>query len=146
MDFRYHPIIEDLRINEDGTEIYYKGDLLTPCINDKTRKTPTYKVNFAGHSYSVLKLVCEAWNGLRENILQSASKINFSAGSHYSNLEWKEGPNTGVERYIQKLKPSDKEKILERVAKGEKNRPLAREFGINESTIRTMIKNDKKTK
>ncbi len=138
MEFRYHPIIENLQINVDGTEIIYEGNKLLPRINDPKRKTPTYRVSFGGNDYSVAKLVLEAWHGLRENIAQHPSKIDNLKNNHYTNLEWKESPNTGIERWKQKLSPEDKDAILLRVAKGEKIRPIAREYGINETTIRNM--------
>lgn len=144
MELRNHPIIENLQINEDGTKIFYEGKSLSPRINDPKRKTPTLRVSFAGHDYSVAKLVCEAWNGLRDNIAQHPSKINNLKDNHYSNLEWKESPNTGIKQFQQRLTPDECDKILVRIANGEKIRPIAREYGINESTIRKMRdKNEK---
>ncbi len=136
MEFRNHPIIEGLRINEDGTEIYYNKDLLRPFENDKKRENPTLKVNFLSKAHSVTKLVCEAWNGMSEHSAQRASKINLTAGNHYSNLEWKEGATNGVGNFKQKIKNSEIDNILELMETNKKSvNAIAGVYGVNTSTI-----------
>lgn len=143
MEFRYHPIIEGLYINENGTEIYFKGVLLEPFENDKTRENPTLKVNFINKAHSVSKLVCETWNGLREHSGQRASKIDLKSGNHYSNLEWKEGATNGVGDFKQKLQLSDVEDIVE-LLKGKTITEIAGMYQVNYSTIsRIKKKHDK---
>ncbi|WP_281237882.1 hypothetical protein [Flavobacterium praedii] len=136
MEFRYHPIIEGLRINEDGTEIYYNEELLRITKNDTTRKHPTLKVSFAGRRHTVAKLVCETWNGLRAHTGLYASKIGCLSSNHYSNLEWKEGPNTGVQKFKQILSGADVEDIIARIEKGEAKRAIARIYKVDEANIR----------
>lgn len=135
MDFRYHPIIEKLRINEDGTKIYFNDILLRSFENDKNRENPTLKVNFINKAHSVAKLVCEAWNGLREHSGQRASKIDIYLGNHYSNLEWKEGASNGVGSFKQKLKPSDVAEIIELLKSTKSKTEIARMYNVNWSTI-----------
>ncbi|MRX40375.1 helix-turn-helix domain-containing protein [Flavobacterium sp. LC2016-23] len=143
MEFRNHPIIEGLRVNEDGTEIYYKDVLLRVFKNDHTRDTPTLKVNFINKAHSVARLVCETWNGLREHSEQRASKIDLLLGNHYSNLEWKEGATNGVGMFKQKLQQSDVETIIE-LLKGKSSKEIAEMYGVNQSTIyRIKQRNDK---
>lgn len=135
MDFRYHPIIKELKINEDGTEIYFKDVLLRSFENDKNREIPTLKVNFHSRGHSVTKLVCEAWNGIRNHTGQKVSKIDVKAGNHYSNLEWKEGASNGVGIFKQKLTISDNEEIIELIKAGKKNSEIARLYNVNSATI-----------
>lgn len=139
MEFRNHPIIEGLRINEDGTEIFYNDVLLRAFKNDETRANPTLKVNFMTKAHSVTKLVCEAWNGLSEHSAQRASKINLTAGNHYSNLEWKEGASNGVGNFKQKIKVEDYDDILELKKNKKTCVEIAKMYDVNPSTIARII-------
>ncbi|CAD0004410.1 helix-turn-helix domain-containing protein [Flavobacterium chungangense] len=144
MDFRYHPIIENLKISENGTEIYYNDVLLKPFENDKSRKNPTLKVNFLNKAHSVAKLVCEAWNGLREHSGQRVSKINQLSDNHYSNLEWKEGASSGVGNWKQKLKHEDIPEIIALLQAGKSKTQIDRKFNVDGVTIlRNIEKHDK---
>ena len=134
MELRYHPIIEELLINENGTEIYFKKVLLRTFENDKTRENPTLKVNFLNRAHSVAKLVCEAWNGLREHSAQRVSKIDNLSDNHYSNLQWREGSSNGVENFKQKIKPDDIDNIIE-LLKNNKPTEIARMYGVHAATI-----------
>lgn len=147
MEFRNHPIIEHLRINEDGTEIYFKGVFLRTFENDKTRETPTLKVNFINKAHSVTRLVCEAWNGLREHSGQRASKVNLLDGNHYSNLEWKEGATNGVGNFTQKIKPEDVDVIIELLKNNKSKSEIAKMYNVHIATIcRISKKYDEKDK
>lgn len=140
MEFRYHPIVEDLKVSEDGTEIYYKGELLKVFENDKTRKNPTLKVYFNYKTHSVAKLVCEAWNGLREHSGLFVSKINGLHNYHYTNLEWKMSPNNGVKMFNQKLSQTDIDDILNRLKNGEKPKSIGEIYDVDEANIRRLRK------
>ena len=135
MEFRYHPIIESLKINEDGTQVYYNGNLLAQFVSDKNRKTPTLKVNFNNKAHSVSRLVCEAWNGLRKHSGQRVSKINLLSNNHYSNLEWKEGAANGVGNFEQKIKPDDSDDIIELLQSNKTQVEIAKMYNVNQCTI-----------
>lgn len=135
MNYRYHPIIAELRLNEDGTEIYFNEVLLRSFENDKNRKTPTLKVNFHSRAHSVAKLVCETWNGLRENSALRVSKIDLLKGNHYSNLEWKEGASNGVGKFKQKINPSDIDDIIELLEGSKTIREIASIYNVDTATI-----------
>lgn len=135
MEYRYHPIIEGLKINEDGTQVYYNGNLLTTFANDKSRATPTLKVNFNNKAHSVSKLVCESWNGLRKHSGQRVSKINQISNNHYSNLEWKEGAANGVGNFEQKIKPDDIDVIIELLKNNKTQVEIAKMYNVHHSTI-----------
>ncbi|GGA84444.1 hypothetical protein GCM10008015_26540 [Flavobacterium palustre] len=135
MQFRYHPIVEGLKINEDGSEIYLNGLLLQQHESDKTRRNPTLKVNFGNRAHSVIRLVCEAWNCLPENTSQRASKINELSNNHYSNLEWKEGASNGVGNFKQKINTTDVDEILQMIESGKSLKSIAKIYGVHTSTI-----------
>ncbi|MGM8362096.1 helix-turn-helix domain-containing protein [Flavobacterium sp. ARAG 55.4] len=135
LQFRYHPIVVGLKINEDGSEIYLNGLLLKQFVNDVNRQNPTLKVNFGNRAHSVIRLVCEAWNGLSETTSQRASKINQLSNNHYSNLEWKEGASNGVGNFKQKLNATDVDEILQMIETGKSLKSIAQIYGVHQSTI-----------
>lgn len=89
MESRYHPIIEGLRVNEDGTEIIYQGKKLEPkTYKRKNNSIPMSVVNINYKNITVMRLVNECWNGMSENLDYITKKINPENGNHYSNLCW----------------------------------------------------------
>lgn len=82
-EFRYHPIIEGLKVNEDGTEIYLNNELIKQyqCSNGKMTV-----VN--NKTLTTMRLVCEAWHGMSENKEYVVKKVDEAKGQHYSNLQW----------------------------------------------------------
>jgi hypothetical protein len=135
MEFRYHPIIEGLKVNEDGTEILLHTEKLLQFQNDKSRKNPTFKVGFQNKSHSVGRLVCEAWNGLREHSGQRVSKINALENNHYTNLEWKEGASNGVANFTQKIHSKDIDPILKMIKNKIPLTTIAQQYGVHHTTI-----------
>ena len=134
MEYRYHPIIEGLKVSEDGSEIVFNGEVLPQAVNDKSRKNPTMKVQFNNKTHSVARLVCEAWNGLSQHIGQRAAKLNPLNGNHYSNLEWREGAN-GVENFTQKIKASDIDDILTHIDDKTPVAEIAKTYNVHRSQI-----------
>lgn len=135
MEFRYHPIIEGLKVNEDGTEVVLNGELLPQFENEKSRKNPTLKVNFNNKSHSVTRLVCECWNGLSEHIGQRASKIDQVSNNHYSNLEWREGGSNGLGHFNQKIKSSNIDDIMELITQNITLSEIAKKYDVHVSQI-----------
>lgn len=144
MNYRYHPIIEGLKINEDGSEITYMGEKLNLVKMTRTarKKTDHLSVNFGGRTFSVSRLVCEAWNGLAENIDMYAIRLDNNKGFHYSNLFWaKRGFNPNINEV--KRKRSSRSKIPEseipiieeRLKKGEVLRSIAEDYKTSEMSI-----------
>lgn len=87
MAYRYHPEIEGLKVNEDGTEVLFNGEPLDVRLSSGRSEMPY--VVFFGRAHSVGKLVCEAWNGMADNPRWCASRIDRDKGYHFTNLEWK---------------------------------------------------------
>jgi hypothetical protein len=89
MEFRYHPLIEGLRINEDGTEIILNGKpLKIGSFQLKTTIKPTRQLKVYNKSVTVIKLVCESWHGMSPNSDSVARRIDEKKGDHYTNLFW----------------------------------------------------------
>jgi hypothetical protein len=154
MEFRHHPILEGLKINEDGSEILYFGEKLNPMgMNRTARPTATVIVNFNGRTASVARLVCEAWHGLAPNLDYNATRIKDDKGFHYTNLFWaKKGVNPNYDKIkfprVKSSKvPEDKiPEVVERLKKGETLRSIARDFETSDMSISRINKRYVKNK
>jgi len=89
MEFRWHPILEGLKINEDGTEIIY-NDVPVDIreYQTKTQRHPYRAVNMHKRTFTVRRLVCEAWHGVPPTREHAAKRIDFFKDDHYTNLYW----------------------------------------------------------
>lgn len=89
MDFRYHPVIEGLKCNEDGSIIILNGkELVQKKYNRKDTKGAQHLVHFFTKNHSVIRLICECWIGMSENYDYIPRRVDESKGNHYSNLFW----------------------------------------------------------
>lgn len=94
-EFRYHPIIENLKINEDGSVILLNGHELKQYKTKSSSKLVIIKSS----NVSVFKLICEAWHGRPDTPEYIAVKIDPNKGSHYTNLKWaKRGQGYSVKK------------------------------------------------
>lgn len=142
-EFRYHPIIEGLKVNEDGTEIVYKGTTLNIVpMNRRSRPSDTLMVNFDGRTCSVQRLVCEAWHGMAPNVSYSATRRNPDGNFHWKNLFWgKNGTNPHYHKIkfprpkSSKIAESEIPGIVERLKKGETLKSIAKEFNTSDMSI-----------
>lgn len=89
MEFRYHPIIENLKINEDGTEIQLNGENMDIKVQKiiHTKKVRRI-VNINRKAVNTIRLVCEAWHCIAPTGEHAARRIDEKLGDHYSNLCW----------------------------------------------------------
>lgn len=124
--FQYHPIVEGLKVNEDGSEIIYNGKVLKQY---KIKGTNSSITRVKGMNVSVLKLVCECWNGIADSPEFIASLIDENKGSHFSNLEWrKRGEGVykkKVKRHGTNLKFKTKEELELFIAEKPENMTFA---------------------
>lgn len=143
MEFRYHPIIEDLKINEDGSEIIYKGERLEPAkMNRTARNSDTVLVYFNRFTKSVARLVCEAWHGLAPDIDHNATRVENDKGFHYKNLYWaKKGVNPNYDKIkfsrakSSKVPESEIPKVVERLEAGETLKSIATDYNTTDMSI-----------
>ena len=98
MNYRYHPIIENLKINEDGSEILLNGEPKKILIQQLKHTRKTRKVVSLGlKTINTIRLVCEAWHGVAPSGEHAARRVDENAGDHYSNLYWgKKGMTTSA--------------------------------------------------
>ncbi|MCK8143167.1 hypothetical protein MW871_14855 [Flavobacterium sp. I-SCBP12n] len=140
-DFRYHPIIEDLKINEDGTVILLKGQSINiyEHAHGKTKKGRKV-VTINQKTLTTTRLTLEAWQGVKPSGEMTARRVDENGGDHYSNLYWgktgstasnqKDNPSHDARR---KLTREIYEDINARCAK-ETKKSLFKEYGIDSST------------
>lgn len=83
-EFRYHPIVENLKCNEDGSVILRNGEQ----IRIKHGKKGTPYIHIADRRLTVLRIVCECWHGMADDGNYAARKIDENKGNHYTNLHW----------------------------------------------------------
>jgi len=143
MAYRYHPEVEGLKINEDGTEVLYFGEKLEVKDLERSDRPSDQKyVYFNGRTNSIPKLVCECWNGMSDNPRWCATRIEKEKGYHYSNLEWKPcgfNPNMvsgKVKRSsLSKLSKEDVADIEKRLKKGDTLRSIAADYATSDMSI-----------
>lgn len=143
MESRYHPIIEGLKVNEDGSEIYYLGDKLESAkMNRTSRNSDTMLVYFNGQTHSLARLVCECWHGMAPDRDHNATRIKNEDGFHYKNLYWaKKGVNPNYKKIKFPRAKSSKvpeeriPEVVERLKKGETLRSIALDFETSDMSI-----------
>ncbi|MGV0854638.1 hypothetical protein ACTS95_08020 [Empedobacter brevis] len=138
--FRYHPVIEGLKVNEDGTEIYLDGSLLSIKVHQlKHTIKPRRIVNIGLKQVTVIRLVCDCWHGLALTGEHAARRIDESKGDHYTNLYWgKKGMNKSSAAYtnIKRRKLSEEQFFeIEKRQKTELLKDIVKDYGITEMTF-----------
>ena len=140
-----HPLL-DLEINEDGTVIIYQGKEL-PILSYKTpRDNYTWKrVNFMGRTHTVGKLVCEAWNGMRESLDQQLCRKDFNPeNDHYTNLYWSKRGTLHTARRKRdaksKIKNTEIPEVIKRIEGGETLNNIAKSYNTSDMSIHRIKK------
>lgn len=132
-EYRYHPEIEGLKVNEDGTEVFLHDK---PVELKKKRRPSGYIYRYffyKKYQIGLAKIVLECWKGLADNKSLTAIHINDVNNFHYSNLKW--GKKAGNNRFPQKLTEDQKTEILEKLAQGQQGAVIAREYNVNKNAI-----------
>ncbi|WBX72925.1 hypothetical protein PG913_08415 [Tenacibaculum pacificus] len=147
MAYKYHPEIEGLKVNEDGTQVLYCGELLeVNTLNRKIRKSDMLYVYFNRKTYSVAKLICEAWRGMADNPRWYATRKIKANGFHYTNLFWAPcGTNPEAKKKARgtrsKIKKEDVPVIEKRLKKGETLKRIASDYNTSDMSISRIKKN-----
>lgn len=138
MNFRYHPLLSELRCNEDGSEIIFKGEPLR--IHEvqlpHTRGVSKY-VLINRKKVTVIRIVCECWHGISKNLDQAARRVDEQKGDHYSNLYWGARGMTlsavkGVQQPNQKMSMPVYREIVKKAEKSSISQVL-KEYDISEN-------------
>jgi hypothetical protein len=138
MEYRYHPIIENLKVSEDGSEILRNGQpVIIASDHPVHMRNPRKIVRFGKKNVTVIRLVCEAWHGISPTGEHAARRVDEAAGDHYSNLYWgKKGMTLsaakGVVQPTLKMTPEVYANIKERSAT-ESIRAILKELDISEN-------------
>lgn len=138
MEYRYHPIIESLKISEDGSEILMNGSPVTIASDHPAHmRNPRKLVRFGKKNVTIIRLVCEAWHGISPTGEHAARRVDEAKGDHYSNLFWgKKGMTLssakGVVQPTLKMTPEVYAKILEQ-SKTQSVKAILKEMDISEN-------------
>jgi hypothetical protein len=138
MEFRYHPIIENLKISEDGSEILMNGSPVTITSDHPAHmRNPRKLVRFGKKNVTIIRLVCEAWHGIAPTGEHAARRVDEEKGDHYSNLFWgKKGMTLssakGVVQPTLKMTPEVYANVMKR-SKKESIRAILKELDISEN-------------
>lgn len=138
MEYRYHPIIENLKVGEDGSEILLNGQpVIIASDHPEHMRNPRKIVRFGKKNVTVIRLVCEAWHGISPTGEHAARRIDEAAGDHYSNLFWgKKGMTIssakGVVQPTAKMNPEVYASIMKRSEK-ESIKSILKELDISEN-------------
>lgn len=138
MEFRYHPIIENLKISEDGSEILMNGSPVTIASDHPEHmRNPRKLVRFGKKNVTIIRLVCEAWHGIAPTGEHAARRVDEAKGDHYSNLFWgKKGMTLssakGVVQPTVKMTPEVYANVMNR-SKKESIRAILKELDISEN-------------
>lgn len=139
--YKQHPLIEGLKVNQDGSKIYYKGDLVKGLVYKlKDRGVPTLRMNFDNKSFCVAKLVCEAWHGPRPTTEYCVQRKYSYDHLHHTNLYWgKIGPNDlrSFLRYYKnsKVTAEDLPVVIDRLKSGDKLASIAKDYNTSDMSI-----------
>jgi len=125
--FAIHPVLIDLKINEDGTEIYWQNKKLAiKTCYPKNRGNYSYRhVQFKSRTHRVTKLICEAWHGMRDGD-QHVQRYNGYENDHFKNLYWgsrgghmKKLTKNAKRSGLSKINNNDIPEILKRIKNNE---------------------------
>lgn len=140
-----HPVLP-LIVNEDGSQMWYKNKPLN--IHEYQYKRDNYprlRVNFMNRTHTVEKLVCEAWNGMRDEKWQVVKhKDKNPLNNHYTNLYWSRNGGARTARTKRcassKITKSEIPDVVQRIASNEPMTNIAKSYNTSSMSI-SRIKN-----
>lgn len=142
-----HPILKQLLINEDGTQIFWQGNPLDVKKHKRPGRNYEYKtLNLNCQTHTLSKIICETYNSLRPNIDMVVKRKDFNPNNdHYTNLYWAErgGSRTKKTKRVSSSKISEKdiEVIIERIKAGEPLNVIAIAYHTSDMSIYRIKKN-----
>jgi hypothetical protein len=138
MEFRYHPIIENIKVSEDGSVITLNGQpVIIASDHPEHMRNPRKLVRFGKKNVTIIRLVCEAWHGISPTGEHAARRVDEAKGDHYSNLFWgKKGMTLssakGVVQPTVKMTPEVYANVMNR-SKKESIKAILKELDISEN-------------
>lgn len=134
-EFRYHPEIEGLKVNEDGSQIFLHDKQLDIKVHNKGegKATASY-IYYNTKMIGLAKIVLECWKGQSPEINLTAKHIdNDTTNFHHTNLRW--GKKGGNPKFPSKLTPTDQKEILQKLESGIQGSTIAKEYGVTRNAI-----------
>lgn len=139
--YRYHPEIEGLKINEDGSEILMNESLVT--LRTKNDRTHSLRyINYKNKRIGIARLILESWTGLapRLNMIPKHRDGDYT-NYHYSNLQW--GNVGGNSKYPPKLLNDVEKEVLKAIEANVPVPDISNRYNISERSIYKLIKKQK---
>ena len=140
MNHTKHPHL-DLIINEDGTLLNFQGKTLKiHTYRSKMHNYDRRTVHFKHMTVSVAKLVCEAWNGMRDSPEQSLHRRDKNPDNdHYTNLYWDthSGKQTARTKRASssKIKNAEIPEVIKRIESGETLKNIGKAYNTSDMSI-----------
>lgn len=140
MKTKKHPIL-DLIVNENGTEILFQGKpLVIRTYYPNGRNYTARNIHFNNTTQSVAKVVCETWNGMREEMSMAVHRKDKNpANDHYTNLYWDKRGKVRTRRTsrssLSKIKQTEIPAILKRINADEPLVNIAKSYNTSDMTI-----------
>ena len=141
MEYRYHPEIEGLKVNEDGTSVLLNE---VPVVV-KVRKNGNnpFRYIYLRKVIGLARLILECWDSLPATPKMTAKhKDGDYTNYHYSNLQW--GNWGGNGRFPSKLNHELELEIIKKAKDGIGVCELGRQYGVSHTAIQSVIKKKSK--
>lgn len=134
-EFRYHPEIQGLKVNEDGSEVLWNENPVELKVRDKgPGKHATKFFYFKNKQIGLAKLVLECWKGVTPDQELMPKHIDENHNNyHHSNLMW--GPKGGNKKFAPKLSKEQISEILSKLEAGQTGYSLSKEYGVTRGAI-----------
>lgn len=135
-EFRYHPEIKGLKVNEDGSEILMNDSLVV--LKERNRgKHPFRFFYYKDHQIGLAKLVLECWQGLAAEPKLTAKHIDGDYTNYFhENLRW--GTSGGNSKFPPKLNEDQKKEILEMIENKIDVSLIAKMYGVSKTAIQRL--------
>jgi len=141
-EFRYHPEIPGLKVNENGSKILLNESPVEIKIR-KSGKNPFRFFYYKSNQIGLAKLILECWTGMPPEPKLTAKHIDGNYSNyHYTNLQW--GNNGGNSKNLPKLNPQQKKEILQKIEAGKGDSEIAKEYGVTRNAIFNFRKKQQK--
>ncbi len=140
METRKHPFL-DLIISENGTLLMFRGKVIEVKIYKRPRDNYSFKrCFFDRRTHSIAKLVCEAFNGMRDNMDDVINRRDGNPNNdHYTNLFWGQRGRIRTRRTkrskISAIKKNEIPQVIKKLMAGETLRNIARFYNTSDMSI-----------
>lgn len=141
-EYRYHPEINGLKVNQDGSKILLNEVPVDLKIR-KNGKNPFRFLLYKGNQIGLARLILECWNGMPPEPRLTAKHIDGDYTNYnYKNLQW--GTNGGNSKNPPKLNPKQTKEVLQKISEGVGDSAIAKDYGVTRNAIFNLRKKQEK--